>query len=263
MPTGPLIGQGRTAEMYAWGDGQVLKLFRFRCPRPWVEREARATRTAHEAGVPSPAVGGIVEEEGRPGIIFERVEGPSMLETLAAKPWQIAGLAHLLADLHAAMHSLEGAGLPSQHRRLADKIQRAGPLKPWQKDAALKALEELPEGKVICHGDFHPDNVILSRGGPIVIDWPDATAGHPLSDVARTLLLLEVSSPAPGRASGLALAGRGLFRRFYLQRYRSHRPAPADELAAWRLPVAAARLSEHIEEEEERLLAIVQEGISR
>jgi len=27
MTKGPLIGQGLTAEIYAWGDGQVLKLF--------------------------------------------------------------------------------------------------------------------------------------------------------------------------------------------------------------------------------------------
>ncbi len=261
MSTGPLIGHGRTAEMYAWGDGQVVKLFRFRCPLPWVEREARATRTAHEAGVPSPAVGEIVEVDGRPGIVFERVEGPCMLEALGARPWQLGGLAHLLADLHAAMHDLEGPRLPSQHRRLADRIQRAAPLQPSQRDAALEALRQLPEGNAICHGDFHPDNVILSPDGPIVIDWPDATAGHPLGDVARTLLLLEVGTPPPGRASGLVLAARGLFRWLYLQRYRSHRPAPADELAAWRLPVAAARLGEHIEEEEERLLAIVEERL--
>jgi hypothetical protein len=43
----------------------------------------------------------------------------------------------------------------------------------------------------------------------------------------------------------------------YLRRYRRLVPCPPEELAAWQLPVAAARLSEGIKEEEPHVLALV------
>ena len=70
---GQLIGRGATAELYAWREDQVLKLFFPSWPRIAVEMEVQAARVASEAAVPTPAVGEIVELDGRYGIVFERV----------------------------------------------------------------------------------------------------------------------------------------------------------------------------------------------
>jgi aminoglycoside phosphotransferase (APT) family kinase protein len=53
------------------------------------------------------------------------------------------------------------------------------------KSTILASLGELPNGNVICHGDFHPKNVLITTEGPVIIDWADATLGHPLADVDR------------------------------------------------------------------------------
>jgi hypothetical protein len=46
MKKGPLIGTGRTAEIYAWGDDRVVKLFMDWCPQIWIENEsARVIRS--------------------------------------------------------------------------------------------------------------------------------------------------------------------------------------------------------------------------
>ena len=44
-----------------------------------------------------------------------------------------------------------------------------------------------PGRRAICHGDFHPQN-ILSEGGVVtgVLDWPNALVAHPAYDVAST-----------------------------------------------------------------------------
>lgn len=55
MSKGALIGEGRIAEIYAWGDNQVLKLFREWCVPDWVDCEAQIARTVHAAGAPAPA----------------------------------------------------------------------------------------------------------------------------------------------------------------------------------------------------------------
>jgi hypothetical protein len=82
ITTAALKGQGRTAEIYAWGTNQILKLFRSGWPLAAAEQEAQISRTVHELGLPVPATAGLIEVEGRHGIVFERIDGPSMLQQL-------------------------------------------------------------------------------------------------------------------------------------------------------------------------------------
>ena len=60
MEKGPLLGQGRSAEVYAWGDHQVLKLFFSSWSPEWIEQEARVARVVHEAGLAAPALEGTI-----------------------------------------------------------------------------------------------------------------------------------------------------------------------------------------------------------
>ena len=75
---GKPIALGRTAEIYAWEEGQVLKLFHDWLSANRVEYEAQISRAVHTSGLPVPAVGEVVEINGRLGLIYERVVGPSM-----------------------------------------------------------------------------------------------------------------------------------------------------------------------------------------
>ena len=70
MPLEKPIALGRTAEIYAWEDGYVVKLFRDGMPAASVEYEARIARTVHAAGLPVPAVGEVVDINGRFGLVF-------------------------------------------------------------------------------------------------------------------------------------------------------------------------------------------------
>ena len=64
-----------------------------------------------------------------------------------------------------------------------------------------------------------------------------------------------MQSDTPGR--WLMEIGRSLFHHFYLKRYTQLRGILAHELAAWRIPVAAARLGDGIEDEKNDLLALI------
>jgi uncharacterized protein (TIGR02172 family) len=260
---GPLIARGRTAEVFLRGDSQILKLFLDWCPADWAEHEARLTGAVHEAGLPVPATEGIVEIDGRLGIIFERIEGPSMLGTLTSRPWQLVKLARLLAELHVKMHSCKVSGLPSLREHLESRILNAPMLAEEKKETVLKILKQLPDGNAVCHGDFHPDNIVMSLKGPIIIDWMTATQGNPLADVARTSLLLSLGAPLPGTPrQWLIKAARALFHSIYLRRYLRLQAVSHQQIAGWRLPVAVARLRENIPEEKGRLLALIESSLS-
>ena len=103
------IARGFTAEIYAWKEGWILKLFNQGISRAAVEHEANKTRIVHATGLPVPAVGEIIEIEGRFGMELERVDGISMLDALTQSPWKYPALARQLAELHVEMHITPGA----------------------------------------------------------------------------------------------------------------------------------------------------------
>lgn len=170
-----------------------------------------------------------------------------MLAVLAQQPWRVMVLARQLADAHLAIHAHAAPELPRQHAYLERMLGRATALPERVRSAALAQLAQLPEGDRLCHGDFHPDNLVLTPAGPMVLDWLTATQGAPAADVARTLMLLEHAAlPADaGRAFRvLVQAVRRVFAQAYWRRYSVSSGLQRADVAAWRLVVLAARIGE-------------------
>jgi hypothetical protein len=92
-------------------------------------------------------------------LVMERLDGPTMLHALIIGELGLTEAATLLADLQRRLHELPP-------RLGADP------------------------GARILHLDLHPDNVILSRRGPVVIDWRNATEGPPDLDLALSAVIL-------------------------------------------------------------------------
>lgn len=258
---GDPIGLGRTAEVFAWGEDEVIKLLRPGFPEVIGELEAKVTALVTDAGLGAPRFAGTTRIEGRFGLIFERLAGPSMLDRLPQHPWEIDRLARLLAELHAAVHEANGSGLPDQKEDLRRMIDRAGGhLADDARRAALTRLGTLPDGDAICHGDMHPGNVLLTARGAVVIDWVRACGGSPASDVARTLFLLRhsgVPTDSPRAQRFLVALVRRRFSSLYLRHYQRLRRLDPREVAAWRLPIFAARLGDEIETERVALQVLI------
>ena len=252
---GKPFAQGRTAEIYAWDEGWILKLFYTWFPEDSMEYEARIARAVHRAGLPVPAVGNIIEADGRRGLLYERANGPTMLEELGRRPWTLFRSARLLAQLHAQMHTITvEMDLPAQQQRLEKKMQQAPGLPTDLRATRLNDLSQLPNGSCLCHGDFHPGNVIVTAQGPTVIDWMDATLGNPLADVARTSVILK-GVKAYDAVPFLQKALVGWYERLYRRHYFRLKPGDQAEYRAWVPIVAAARMDEGMDEIEDWLLA--------
>jgi aminoglycoside phosphotransferase (APT) family kinase protein len=255
---GAPIAQGRTAALYAWGPGQVLKLF-FPPFAGNARREAEQARLVHASGVRAPAVLEYVTIEERPGIVYEQIVGVSLLKQWLARPWRWGRTGKALAHLHAQMHTRRAPELPAQRPRLQARIAAAAGLTPALSSTALATLAALPDGAALCHGDFHPDNVLATKHDLVIIDWIDATHGNPLADVARTLILLRfgIYHQPPSRRP-LAWILITLLERAYLGRYAQLRPYDPAELQRWLPVVMAARLAENVTEEAPYLLRALQ-----
>jgi Ser/Thr protein kinase RdoA (MazF antagonist) len=251
------VAEGREAEMFAWGDGKVLRLLRPGFNPASLDNEVRALKLAHECGVPVPQPGERTSVDGREGVVLERIEGTDLLTELGRAPWTVVRAARMCGDVQARMHKclVDDSTLPPLRGRL--ERQLTSPLVPPElAKVAKKRLDELSDGEALCHYDFHPANVMASPKGPVVIDWPNATRGAPEADVARTLLLLGAGEPpsATPVMRVLTKVGRSLFIWLHVGSYKRERPLNKSEVRRWALPIAVARLAEDIEVERSRLL---------
>jgi uncharacterized protein (TIGR02172 family) len=264
---GRRIGIGRTAEILEWKEGYVVKLYWKGFPRESIEQEAKVGNAVNELGLPTARVKEVIEVEDRYGIVFERVDGRTMLQEFASKPWRLNSLIRVFTELHLEMHRHSVPEFPSLRKRLTERIGKITDAKvpddlrelaKKAKAAALARLEELPEDDKLCHGDFHPDNIIMSPRGPIIIDWPDATKGDPAADVARTRLLISMGAPVEGRTVGWLLkSARKRALSSYLNLYLKSGPIPLESIDAWQLPVTLARITEGIPGERDQLMTLI------
>jgi thiamine kinase-like enzyme len=257
----PRIAEGGTSEIFAWDEEEILKLYHEEAPPGEAEEEAIRASIAYDAGVKTPAVIDTITIENRQGVIFERVHGVTMVDAIIANPQKLVPYAHLLAELQADVSTHTTSKLPLQRQRLHGQIQSACGLSAETKAAILADLDQLQEDNALCHGDFHPENILLTVEEPVIIDWVDATQGSPLVDVARTTLMLRVGGLPPStdelRRQKITEM-RHLFYEAYLEHYTRIQSISREAIARWELTVAAARLSEGIGNDEKvELLKII------
>lgn len=252
------LGEGREAELFDLGDGRVLRLYRSLDADGTARYQANLLQQIADLGVRVPRVFDVVSTMGRPGIVMERLDGPDLLTDVARRPWRVLQIGATCGRLHARVNEAPSPPLvPSLHDSLRQRITQSEMVPAPYADLALQALAQLPHGDNLCHLDFHPGNVVMSRGEPVVIDWTIATSGPPEADFAQSQLILSLGEPPPGSPAHLkvlALIGRTLLLAAYRRAYRrSHRPNE-DVVREWHLPLAIARLTAGIKEEGVRLV---------
>jgi Phosphotransferase enzyme family len=177
------------AEVFVIDDERVVKLDR----HEWngvSAFESDAIARVAESGLPVARSHGVITIDGRCGVVLDRLYGRSLLPiVIEATPADIDSLAEQFAALQANINATVIEGLPDLVGRMRGEIERSG--LPSQLLSELSALLiQLDDGtRRVCHYDFHPDNVIVTVAGWMVIDWLGVASGPPLADLARTLLL--------------------------------------------------------------------------
>lgn len=257
MDVGELVGRGRTSNVFRYGKDSVVKVANDAVADEWPEFESRLTHAVGEMGVMAPKVRDLVVIDGRPSVVFEYIEGPSMWQQMLAEPAQGPKLAKDLALIQKSVQAVGiPAGVPELVDRLARKIADAEQLTDSEQSEAQELVRSLPTGAALLHGDLHPGNILMGASGPVVIDWFDATIGHPVADVLRSSILMQpspVASPwhLPEATRDLLANVHGA----YLAEHREQLDWARDDLACWQAVVAAGRLAEGAEIDERGLLA--------
>ena len=137
--------------------------------------------------------------------------------------------------------------------KLEDDLNSVDVLSDEKKEIIRKYLLQLPEGKALCHFDFHPGNIINKA---VIVDWMTACQGDVCADVARTSIMLKYGEVA--NASWMIKKLISIFQhrlyKIYLKEYLMILKRKMEDIIRWGLPVAAARLRESIPENEKQVL---------
>ncbi len=256
-----LVGEGREAEILEWEAGRVVRLLRD-LDAGRAEVEAAAMAAAHQAGAPAPAVYDVVEVRGRAGVVVDRVDGPDLLELVGRRPWTVEKAGRILGEVHARLHETAApSGVPGVTDMIRDRLTTADAAGAELVEFALDRVSGLPDGDRLLHGDLHPANILLGRGGPVAIDWVRAARGPAAADVAWTRLLLRLARPHSSSPwvvrKGHAL-GRGLMERAYLKEYTRAREVDLALVDRWEPVLAVTRLATDLEGEREALISVLQ-----
>ncbi len=255
------MGEGQTIEC---GDNKILKLYDQGVSKEEAEEEVRITRLVRDLGIPAPYVHGVVEREGRWGIIFDNIIGPTYLRWTMDHRKSIEKMSKYFAYVHHEMQLHQSQELPSLKVHMREAIEKAKDLPESSRGKVLEQLKRLPDGEWVCHGDFHPLNVVVALDGPIIIDWARATHGYHLADVMNTSLILELGvlyRKLPEEEREEAQRVLEPFHRIYLHESVKIYGKSDEEVLAWRAPLAAARLPSAVEDEKEQLIQIVESAL--
>ena len=229
-----LVGEGKTARVYKIED-HAFKQYE-KNSYDEIKKEADYQIMAWEAGLPVPQVFGVVNlKEGGIAIEMEYVQGQPLIRKGMDRDQRMQALEQLVI-LQWKMHQIETHDLPIQSQVLKQKINAVA-LEDASKASIIQKLNNLSHQKHrLCHGDFHPLNILQDEHSCWIIDWVDATCGDPLADACRTYLILKQYLT---RMAGI-----------YLRLYCKQAQVTQEEVLHWLPIIAAARLSENLTPQE-------------
>jgi hypothetical protein len=239
---GRLLATGNTAEIFEWGS-RVMKLYKSPAAKRVAFHEAARSAAVEALGLPVPRIWGVHEIGGRWGLAFDRVTQKSFAKQMLGNWDDVPRYLECMVRLHIQVHSHQALQFAGLKVTLAANIAATTLLDEMRKQDLLEAIVDMPDGDRLCHGDFHPLNILGDTSNPVIIDWLDARRGDPAADVCRSYLLLKL------HAAEIAEA--------YIDAYCRLNNMDPHTVLRWLPYVSAAKLAEGVPGERDGLLEII------
>jgi tRNA A-37 threonylcarbamoyl transferase component Bud32 len=228
--SGKILYNTKWSEIIEWPENKVIKLYKAGFEHK-AQREIKVNMILTNR-LPKPKYFGSIEFRGRTGLIFEKIEGLTLVNELYKTPFKIFSYSCQLAILHHLIQQQKSSELPDLKEELTRRILKAK-IETEIQEYALQKVEKLPQKNNVCHGDLNLSNIIKSKKGFIVVDWAASTKGDPAADIARNINNLSLTNTNFFRHTS-----RTLFWKTYLKHFSNLKPGIEKRVSDWRLPVA-------------------------
>ena len=236
-----VIAQRVAKTVYRDG-GSVIKLMNETYPASDVLNEALNLSIVRETGFAAPKLLEVRMIEGKWAIVMEYIEGRTLAEMMNENPDDAESCLGRFVDIQLDMHSYAAPRLRHHTDKMHAKISVSG-LDATVRYELHTRLDGLPKHNKLCHGDYVPDNVIISPSGEVhVIDWSHATQGNASADAARTYLRFK-------------LVGKDEYAEKYISLFCKKSDTARQYVQKWMAVVAASQLVKGVPGEREFLMS--------
>ena len=188
MKLDKIIAVRTTKTVYRDND-KTIKVFNEDYSKADILNEALNQARVEETSLHIPKILEVTKIENKWAIVSEYIEGKTLAQIMEEDKSRFDEYLERFVDIQIEMHSHKVPLL----NKLKDKMNRK--ISESTLDATTRydlhtRLESMPKGTKLCHGDFNPSNIIITKDDiPYIIDWSHATMGNASADVARTYLL--------------------------------------------------------------------------
>lgn len=231
------------ADKTIYRDGEkVIKVFAASKHKSDVLNEALNQARVEESGLNIPKIYDVTRlDDGRWAIVMDYVEGKTLAALMDENPADADKYLAEFVDLQLAMHEKKVPLLNKLKDKMMRKISETDFSATVRYELNVR-LESMPKHTKLCHGDFNPSNVIITKdGNACIIDWAHATQGNASADAARTYLLF-------------CLGGKKDVAEKYLKLFCEKSDTAKQYVLKW-LPIVAASQSVKGKPEEKEMLA--------
>lgn len=235
-----LIVKRSYKEVYKCDEG-IVKVFETTHPKSAVFNEALNTARVEETGLDIPKVKDVTQIDGKWSLVIEYKDGKTLAEMMKYDSGNMEKYMEDFVDLQLSVHSKKAPMLNKLKDKLARQINSTKDLDATARYELLTRLESMPKHDKLCHGDFNPSNVIVSKNGKMtVVDWAHATQGNASADAAMTYLLFALENQETAD--------------LYMKIFCKKSDTPRQYVQQWLPIVAASQLTKQNELEKDFLM---------
>ena len=206
------ISKGGTGECFQIDEDKILKLYYEGMPVERAVLEKECAREAFIIGVPTAISYEKVQVGNRYGVIYEKLSGKTLSQAIKDNPERIGEYADKYSAIAKSLHSVKGD--IKRFDSSTTIIRKALKNIDYLSDRALNNLNsylDMLDGyDRYVHGDFHPNNIIVSGDELTLIDMGGFSVGCPMFDLATTYFCMFLS---PDAVSGEVSPFTGLTRK--------------------------------------------------
>lgn len=222
-------------------DGKAVKVFNKKFPKAEVLYEALNTARVEDTGLNIPKIYEVSKIDDCWAITMEYIEGETLYDLMKKNPNKMDDYLRQMVELQISIQEKRVPLLNKLKDKMIRQIDSLEELDSVKKYELLTRLDGMPKHVKLCHGDYNPKNIIVTKNGEwYVVDWVHAAQGNASADVARTYLLLALDD--------IELADK------YLDIFCEETDTAKRYVQQWLPIVAAAQLTKNRPEEKDLLL---------
>ncbi len=186
-----LIHESAGKKLFRDGE-KLIKSFDASYSKANILNEALNQARVEETGLNIPKILAVTVVDGRWAIVREMIEGETLEALMKKHPEKEDEYLNFFVDLQIRMSKERVPLLGHLRDKMHMKISASAYPATVRYDLHMR-LDGLPRHLKLCHGDFQPSNVIITKDGtPYIIDWSHATQGNGSADAARTYLIFKL-----------------------------------------------------------------------